>query len=119
SLMSIRGPLGATPESGAFELNRTALEQRSASAQVRVGHLGLLGLLVTGLLASVAAAHTDAILPESVRPIPDWLAGPFGGAGLGLGVAPLLAVLTLMFVSYAVAAHAAGHLSGRTVLMTI
>ena len=117
--MSLRGPLGATPESGAFELNRAALDRRGASAQVRFGHLGLLGLLLTGLLVSVAAAHTDAVLPESVRPVPQWLAGPFGGAGVSLGVAPLLVVLALMFVSYVVAAQAGSRLSARAVLMTI
>ena len=117
--MSIRGPLGATPESGALELNAAALETRSASSRARLGQLGLFGLLATGLLISVAAAHTDAILPESARPIPGWLAGPFGGANFGLGVGPLLVVLALMFVSYAIAAQAGSRLSARAVVMTI
>lgn len=117
--MSIRGPLGATPESGAFELNTAALDTRGAASRAWFGQLGLLGLLVTGVVISVAAAHTDSILPESVRPIPSWLAGPFGETNVGLGVVPLLLVLALMFVSYAIAAQAAGRLSGRMVLMTI
>ncbi len=117
--MSIRGPLGATPESGAFELNATALDTRSASSRARLGQLGLFGLLATGLLISLAAAHTDAILPESARPMPAWLAGPFGDANFGLGVGALLAVLALMFVSYAIAAQAGSRLSPRAVLMTI
>jgi hypothetical protein len=117
--MSIRGPLGATPESGAFELKGTALDTRRASSRVLLGQLGLLGLVASGLVISIAAAHTDAILPESVRPIPAWLAGPFGAANVGLGVGALLLVLVLMFISYAIAVHAADRLSGRSVLMTI
>src|SRR5262249_19425833 len=70
-------------------------------------------------LISVAAANTDSLLPESVRPVPNWLAGPFGSAGFGLGVAPLLVVLTLMFVFYALAARTAHRLSAPAVLMTI
>jgi hypothetical protein len=81
--------------------------------------LGLAGLIGTGLVISLAAANTDSLLPESVRPIPGWLAGPFGATGVGLGVLPLLLVLSTMFVSYALAARAADRLSGRTVLMTI
>lgn len=89
------------------------------SSRVRLGQLGLLGLVVTGLLISIAAAHTDAILPESVRPIPSWLAGPFGVTGFGLGVGALLAVLAVMFVCYSIAVQTADRMSARAVLMTI
>src|SRR5689334_2635962 len=116
--MSIRSPLGATVDSGAFELS-TALRSRSTSSRVRAGHIGLLVLLLSGLVISIAAANTDAVLPESVRPIPSWLAGPFGSAGVGLGVAPLIVLFSLMFTSYAVVAAFAGRLSARAVLMTI
>ena len=51
--------------------------------------------------------------------MPRWLAGPFGATGIGLGVGPLLGVLTLMFVSYAIAVRAADQLSPRAVLMCI
>jgi alpha-1,6-mannosyltransferase len=117
--MSIRAPLGATPEIGAFELRAPARESHRTSSRTRLGQLGLLTLLATGLVVSLAATNTDSLLPESVRPIPTWLAGPFGGTGLGLGVWPLIAVLSLMFAAYAVVAGAADRLSGRTVLMTI
>jgi Glycosyltransferase family 87 len=117
--MSIRAPLGATPESGAFELSAPALRSRGTSSRTRMAQLGLLGVLATGIVVSVAAAHTDSLLPESVRPIPSWLAGPFAATGLGLGVAPLIALLALMFGCYAVVANTADRLSGRAVLMTI
>ena len=117
--MSMRSPLGVAPETGAFDLRGSALDSRGTSSRAWVGQAGLLGLLLTGLLISVAAPHTDSLLPESVRPVPNWLAGPFGSAGFGLGVAPLLLVLSLMFVSYALAARTADRLSARAVLMTI
>ena len=77
------------------------------------------GLLVTGLVISVSAAQTALLLPQSVRPVPGWLAGPFGGAGLNLGLGGCIAAFVLMFVSYAVAMRAADQLSARAVLMTV
>src|SRR5436305_15073208 len=114
-MSSLRGPHGAAPESGAFELRSRALDpgRPRASARARTGHAALGLLLVSALVLAAAAPQTDALLPESVRPIPDWLAGPFGGLGLGLGVIPLLGLLALMFVSYAVAVPAARPLSPR------
>jgi hypothetical protein len=79
----------------------------------------LLGLLVSGLVISLAAAHTDSLLPESVRPLPGWLAGPFGSAGLDLGVAGLIPVLSVMFVCYVVAVRTADRVSPMIVLMCI
>ena len=116
--MTVHGPLGAT-EAGAFELRDSRLNSRSDSSRTRVGMLGLSGLLATGLVVSIAAAGTDSLLPESVRPVPQWLAGPFGATGLGLSVGALIGVMTLMFISYAVAVQAADRLSARSVLMTI
>jgi hypothetical protein len=116
--MTVHGPLGAT-EAGALELRAPGLDTRTASSPTRLGLLGLAGLLATGLVVSITAAGTDSLLPESVRPVPSWLAGPFGATGLGLGVAPLIGVLALMFASYAVAVHAADHLTARSVLLCI
>ena len=122
--MSAGGPLGATPQSGAFDLATGALDRRDryargSSSRVRLGQLGLAGVLVTGFVVSLAAAGTDNLLPESVRPIPAWLAGPFGSTGLNLGVGGLIGVLALMFVSYVLAVGAADRLSARAVLMSI
>jgi alpha-1,6-mannosyltransferase len=76
-------------------------------------------MLLTGLLVALGAAHTDSLLPESVRPMPHWLAGPFGGTGLNLHFGGLIGVLALMFASYALAVRAADRLSARAVLMSI
>jgi hypothetical protein len=116
--MSVHGPLGAT-EAGTFELRASGLRARNQASRTRAGVVSLCGLLATGLLISLAAAGTDSLLPESVRPIPGWLAGPFGPTGLKLGVGTLMGVLTVMFISYAVAVRLADRLSPRAVLMTI
>jgi hypothetical protein len=116
--MSVHSPLGAT-QAGAIELRTPGIDARARSARARAGLLGLSGLLVTALVISIGAAHTDSLLPESVRPIPSWLAGPFGSAGVSLGVAGLILVLVLMFVSYVYAVREADRLSGRAVLMCI
>jgi hypothetical protein len=124
--MSVHGPLGATPQTGAFELrsrtldsHEAALARRGSSLRSRLGVVGLGGLLITGVLVSIAASNTDNLLPETTRPIPGALAGPFGGTSLNLHPGGLIAVLTLMFGCYVLAVHAADRLSGRAVLMTI
>ena len=71
------------------------------------------------MLVAVGAAHTNVLLPESVRPVPSWLAGPFGSSGIGLGSGGVIVVLIVMFASYAVAVRAAGRLSARAVLMCV
>jgi Glycosyltransferase family 87 len=116
--MSVHGPLGAT-QGGAFELRTTALDRTARSSDARIALLALSGLLAAGLLISLAAAHTDLLLPESVRPIPHWLAGPFGSASLDIGAVGTTAVLAFMFVAYVVAVRGADELSGRTVLTAI
>ncbi len=117
--MSVSGPLGATPQSGAIDLAAPALEAPRASTQDRKGLVALGGLLLAGLLISISAAQTDSLLPESVRPVPSPLAGPFGTGGPDLHVAGVCAVLVLMLVSYVIAVRAADRLSAAVVLMTI
>jgi hypothetical protein len=117
--MSVTGPLGATPQSGAFELKPSLLDARGVRSGVRSGVLGILGLLVCGLIVSVAAAGTDPLLPESARPIPGSLAGAFGSTGLDIGYGGTIAVLATMFISYVLAVRGAAFLSPRVVLASI
>ena len=116
--MSVRSPLGATSQHGAYELEvpRTA---RRVLVRDPVGALALAGLLAGGLLIALSAAHTDALLPLSVRPIPTWLAGPFGGAGINLGGVGVMITLAAMFVCYLIAVRRSEQLSPRTVLMCV
>ena len=81
--------------------------------------LGLAGIVATGLLIALSASATDTLLPETLRPVPTWLAGPFGSTELNLGGAGVIAVLALMFACYVVAVRGADRVSPRTVLMTI
>ncbi len=90
-----------------------------ATRDARLGTVALGGLVICALLLAVGAAGTDGLLPESVRPVPNWLAGPLGGSGLDLGVWPLIAVLVAMFTCYVLAADRAERLSTRAVLMTV
>jgi glycosyl transferase family 87 len=115
--MSVQRPLGAT-ESGVIQIGTRAITS-ARSLGDRLGLLGLAGLILTTVLVALAAADTNLLLPESVRPIPDWLAGPLAGTGINLGDYGLIAVLIAMFASYALAFRSADRLSARAVLMCI
>jgi alpha-1,6-mannosyltransferase len=117
--MSAPGPLGVTPQSVAVELRTTGVEVGRTLRGARLGVLGLAGLLVCALVISIAAAGTDVLLPESVRPLPNWLAGPFGSTGLDLGNDGVVVVMLTMLASYVVAVQAADRLSAPVVLMAI
>jgi hypothetical protein len=117
--MSVQAPLGATPTTGGLDLTAPRLNAREDSTRTRLGIGALAGVVLGGLLIALGAAGTDSLLPESVRPVPRWLAGAFGNTGLHLGVVGVLLVLAMMFVSYAVAVRAADRLSPRAVITSI
>ncbi len=117
--MSVRGPVGVVPRNGGYELPDVALGVRGEQAGSRRGLIAIGGLLVSGFVIAIAAAHTESLLPESVRPVPSSLGGAFDAAGLNLHVGGAIVALVLMFVSYAVVVAASAQLSGRTVLMAI
>ena len=116
--MSVRSPLGATPQQGTYEFEDQAAT-RSFALREPLGALALAGLMATGALIAVGAANTDTLLPQSVRPIPGWLAGPFGSAGLNLGGGGVMATLGAMFLCYLLAVRRAERLSPKAVLMCI
>src|SRR5580693_5654069 len=102
--MSINGPLGATPQVGALELGTTArVGGRSRVATSVPGFAALAGILVVGALLCIAATRTNALLPQSIRPVPSFLAGPFQYFGISLTAGELMALLTLMFGCYVLA----------------
>ncbi|HTU96503.1 MAG TPA: polyprenol phosphomannose-dependent alpha 1,6 mannosyltransferase MptB, partial [Solirubrobacteraceae bacterium] len=92
----------------------TADRQLSRRALAAVG-----GVVASGTLIAVAAAHTESLLPESIRPVPAALAGAFGSLFLNLHVGGAIAALVLMFISYAAVVALAGQLSARVVLLAI
>jgi alpha-1,6-mannosyltransferase len=88
-------------------------------SSARLGLIGLAGLLLTSLLVCLSATQSELLLPTSLRPLPESLAGPLAGAGLKLGVFALIAAFGTMLLSYAVATRAAERLRPRTVLIAI
>jgi alpha-1,6-mannosyltransferase len=116
--MRAREPLAVTHHGGTLEL--TAGRSRAPGALATpAGWIGLGGLLITALLISLSAAHTQLLLPQSLRQSLGGLAGAFGHVGLDIGLPGLIAALVLMFLSYAVALRAAKYLSRRAVLVSI
>ena len=96
--------------------------ERDLAADRRLSRRGLaaLGGVVAGAaLIAVAAAHTESLLPESIRPVPASLAGAFGSLFLNLHVGGAIAALVLLFISYAAVVALSGQLSARVVLMAI
>ena len=90
-----------------------------------MGWCGLAGVLLGATVIAISAGRTDWLLPtslhflESVGAVPGWLTGVFGHSGIDLELGGLIAVLSLMFVSYAVAIRAADQLSPRVVLVGV
>jgi hypothetical protein len=103
-------PLPATPAVG----RQAAARRHNVRALAAV-----VGLVASGALIAVAAAHSLALLPETLRPIPAAFAGVFGGFFLNLHVGGAVAALVLMFVSYAAVVALSGQLSARVVLVAI
>ncbi len=116
--MSTTAPLGVTRQQGAFELERAPVVRRVATREW-VGPLALVVLLLSGLVISLDAASTDALLPQSIRPIPSWLAGPFGSTGLDIHAGGAMAALAVMFVAYVFAVRHAERIPPKAVLMCI
>lgn len=114
SEMTVQGslPTPAVRLPGGHAATRTAVSSRR-------GLIALAGVLITGGLISVAAAHTESLLPESIRPVPPSLAGAFHATGLNLHAGGAIAAMGLMFVSYAVVVAASTRLSARAVLIAV
>ncbi len=88
--------------------------------------IGLFGLLSTALVIALAAAHTQMLIPQSLRdvpqslrPLPGLIANAFGSVGLDIGLTGIIVSLGLMFVSYALALAASDRLSRGAVLISI
>jgi alpha-1,6-mannosyltransferase len=134
--MSATGPVSVIAPAGGVEVTANAglavspgvvleappsVAVRAAPArrQSRRALAAVGALLVSGVVVAVAAAHTQSLLPESIRPVPASLAGAFGSFFLNLHVGGAIAALVLMFFSYAAVVALAGQLSARVVLIAI
>jgi alpha-1,6-mannosyltransferase len=92
----------------------TTRRRENLGAMAAVG-----GVVLFGAVIAVTAAHTRSLLPETIRFIPPSLAGAFGSLFVNLHVGGAIAVLVLMFASYAAAVALSGQLSARVVLTAI
>jgi alpha-1,6-mannosyltransferase len=121
--MSVGDPLGASPRGTTIEFGAQALEAPAARIANRrtstLAAIGLGGLLATALVIALSASNTNTLLPETVRPVPAWLAGPFMNAGPSLSSAALIGVLVLMFGAYMLALRNIDGLSDRAVIVAI
>jgi hypothetical protein len=82
-----------------------------------MGQLALVGTVLLGVLISVSAARTKAVLPEIA--LDPSMEGPFGQLGLHLPLGALLASLTMVFVCYVTVVRVSDRLSIRSVLIAI
>ncbi|MGH2875729.1 MAG: polyprenol phosphomannose-dependent alpha 1,6 mannosyltransferase MptB [Solirubrobacteraceae bacterium] len=122
--MRAREPLGAIQQGGAVALRPGDAGKPAQLSRARAW-IGLSGMVATALVITLSASHTRLLLPqslravpESLRPVPGWLAGVFESVSLNIGTVGIVIVLALMFISYAVALRAR-RLSRRSVLTSI
>jgi hypothetical protein len=117
--MSARTPFSVMPQTGGYELSGVPLDIGVERSSSRRGLIAIAGILCTGAVIAVGAAHTLALLPQSIRPVLPPLAGVFNAISLNLHIGWAIAALVLYFVSYAFVVASAGQLSARVVLMAI
>jgi len=92
--MSVEAPLGATPQSAAFELTSSARRRagaRAAPGRARTWREHAAIASVVEFRSSSACVHrrhhTNALVPQSIRPVSATsMAGPLSFLGFNLGV---------------------------------
>jgi alpha-1,6-mannosyltransferase len=111
-------PLSAIPRTGGYELPVVALDGAERTSSRRALY-ALTGVVVSGGVVAVGAAHTSPLLPESIRLAFGALAGAYSAIGLNLHAGGAILALVLMFISYTLVVGLAGQLSPRAVLIGI
>lgn len=79
----------------------------------------LLVLVAIVATVAVAASHTAVLLPASVRPLPNWLAGPLGHLNLDVGLGGTIGLLSTIFAAYLWVLRAHRRLSARAIIGAI
>ncbi len=115
--MSTSTSLSVSPQT-ALDLP-VGLEARRDQTTSRRALLAVAGLLVSGAIVAVGAAHTGVLLPQSVQYPTPGLTGAFAGLGLDLHTGGAIAALALLFVSYVFVVSLSAQLSARVVLTAI
>jgi hypothetical protein len=127
--MSVEAPLGATPQGGTFELasSPSAVEParelrggRTRTWREYTALAAVTGIPLLGLLVCVAGTHTNALVPQSIRPVSAAsMAGPLSFLGFNLGVPEVVAAIVLMFAGYLFAINYVELVSTRTVILAV
>jgi Glycosyltransferase family 87 len=115
--MSTSSPLSVSPQ-GVLDVP-VGLDARRDRSSSRRGLLAIAGVLIIGAIIAVGAAHTGALLPQSVQFVPTSLGGIFDGVGLNLHTGGAIAALALYFVAYAFVVSLSAQLSARVVVGAI
>ena len=123
SYVSVNEPLGAAlPQGRAFEF-KTPTRPQIVVSDGRLAQIGLFGTVLVGLLISIAATHTNTLLPQSLQPLGATayapLAGPFRFIGFHLATGEAMAALVVMFACYVVATRYAHLVSARAAIGAI
>jgi Glycosyltransferase family 87 len=124
--MSVEAPSGvAPPRSASFDFispARVVVPRFPAEAVLPRNWrapLAIAAVPIFGLLLCIAGTRTTNLMPESVRPVPWPMAGPFSYIGFKLGGGELIAAIVMLFASYVFAVFYADRVSPRTVIIAV
>src|ERR1700740_2198567 len=115
--MSTSTPVSVSPQS-ALELG-VGLDASPDRESTRRALIAITGLIVVAAVIAVGAAHTTALLPQSVQFVPTSLAGAFNGFSFNLHTGGAMAALALLFTAYVFVVSLSAQLSARVVLKAI
>lgn len=112
--MSVKAPLGATPEGGAFDVNTAAAlvepahtlhRSQSRTRAQRIGIGATVSVPLLSLFLCMAGTRTGALVPATINlwPPNSTMAGPLEYVGISLTIGEVLATLLMLVGAYLVA----------------
>src|SRR5579863_2862584 len=127
--MSIKAPLGVTPDGGAFDVATTAAlvepaHRRRSRSRTRAERIGIGATLLIPILAlflCMAGTRTGALVPATINlwPPSSAMAGPLEYVGISLTVGEVVAALLALVAAYVVATRYAEHVPRRLTIGAI
>ncbi len=129
--MSVKAPLGATPEGGAFDVTTSAAlvepatqVRRRAGRRTRAERIGIgatISIPLLGLFLCMAGTRTGALVPAtiSIWPANSTMAGPLEFIGVNLTVGEVVATLLVLVAGYLVALRYSEHIPQRLTIWAV
>lgn len=130
--MGVNAPLGATPESGSFDLRAdAALVQspqtlrrpgaRTRTREERIGIGATLAVPLFGLFICIAGTRTEALLPQPIQLAAraSGMTGPLTYLGFSLTVGEIVAALLLFLGVYLIASWYSEHVPPRLIIGSV